>query len=113
MKDIITHMGDGDGMASERRAGSVDFGDSTGHLDKRVGLLTQLMAPAYTEYQAQFVHRSFSTTRLSASRIYSMNIPSVNAFHIFVRFYLMTTSAQVDRRRCGSSDAPSRPKASP
>jgi hypothetical protein len=30
-----------------------------------------------------------------------------------VRSYLMTTSAQVDRRRCGSSDAPSRPKASP
>jgi hypothetical protein len=26
---------------------------------------------------------------------------------------LMTTSAQVDPRRCGSSDVPSRPKASP
>ena len=33
--------------------------------------------------------------------------------HILVRSYLMTTSAQVDPRRCGSSDAPSRPKASP
>jgi hypothetical protein len=31
IKDIITHMGDGFGPG---RAGSVDFGDSTGHLDK-------------------------------------------------------------------------------
>jgi hypothetical protein len=35
IKDIITHMGnrDGDGFGA-RRAGSVVFGDSTGHLDK-------------------------------------------------------------------------------
>ena len=32
---------------------------------------------------------------------------------IFVRPYLMTTSARVDPRRCGSSDVPSHPQASP